>query len=174
MKEARNLGPSTATAGDDLSRSGRAWWRLPLLLAVVLVAIIAARMSQVQERSPASFDGAGDAAAPQPADATGKSVSLVIQFGDGRERIFDAVAWRPDMTVDDLMTAARELPGGITYRVGGERDMKMLVGIDEIVNEWGGGRNWTYQVNDVPADRSLAVYELQPGDRVLWTYGRRQ
>src|SRR3972149_122766 len=108
MNEARNNEQPTATTGKNPWRSGGAWWRLPLLLAVVLVAIVAARMSQVHERSPA-FQGA---AAPQPADATGEFVSLVVRFDVGKERTFDAIAWRPGMTVDDLMTAASRLPDG--------------------------------------------------------------
>ncbi len=168
MNEARNVEQSTAATDEAPSRSGGAWWRLPLLLAVVLAAIIAARLLQRQEQSPASLD----AAATKPVDATGKTVSLLIQFGDGRERMFDAVDWHSGMTVDDLMSATSRLPGGIAYRAEGDRDMKLLVSIGDSVNERDGGRNWTYQVNDVPADRSLAVYELQPGDRVLWTFGR--
>ena len=101
-------------------------------------------------------------------------MSLVVRFDVGKERTFDAIAWRPEMTVDDLMTAASRLSDGITYTVGGDHQMMLLASIDGVRNEWGGGRNWTYQVNDVPADRSLAVYELQPGDRVLWTLGRSE
>jgi hypothetical protein len=53
--------------------------------------------------------------------------------------------------------------------------MMLLVRIDDTTNDRTGGRNfWTYSVNDVPADRSLAVYELRPGDRVLWKYGPRE
>jgi hypothetical protein len=168
MNEARNVEQSTAATSEAPSRSGGARWRLPLLLAVVLAAIIAARLSQIQARGSKPRD----ATAPASTDATGKTVSLVIQFGDGRERVFDSVAWHSGMTVDDLMSTTRELPGGITYRAEGDRDMKLLVSIGDAVNERGGGRNWTYRVNDVPADCSLAVYELQPGDRVLWTFGR--
>jgi hypothetical protein len=43
-----------------------------------------------------------------------------------------------------------------------------------VKNEGAGGRNWTYRVNDKHADRSFAVYELQPGDHVLWTFATPQ
>lgn len=170
MNETEHADPSAVATGNETSRPGGAWWRLPLLLAVVLVAIVAARSSQTRERESASQV----VAAPPSADATGKTVSLVIQFDAGRKREFDAIAWHPGMTVDDLMTAASRLPHGITYSVGGDHEMMMLGVIDGVVNEWGSGRNWTYKVNDVPADRSLAVYELQPGDRVLWTFGLQE
>ena len=170
MNETENVDPSAVVAGNESSRAGGTWWRLPLLLAVVLVAIVAARSSQTRERGSASRE----VAAPSPADATGKTVSLVIQFDAGRERTFDAIAWHPGMTVDDLMTAASRLPHGFTYSVSGDHEMMLLGIIDGVANEWGSGRSWTYKVNDVPADRSLAVYELQPGDRVLWTFGLQE
>ncbi len=103
---------------------------MPLLLAVVLAAIVAARSSQTHERNPAS----PDARAPLAAEATGKFVSLVIQFDAGRQRKFDAIDWHAGMTVYDLMTAASRLPNGITYSVGGDHEMMLLVSIDGVVN----------------------------------------
>ena len=46
--------------------------------------------------------------------------------------------------------------------------------LNESHNQWEHGSNWTYKVNDVTADRSMAIYDLQPGDRVLWTFGKPQ
>jgi hypothetical protein len=169
MNESKIVDQPVAIAGEIASRSG-AWWRLPFLLAAVLVAIVAARSLQPHERSPASEN----AATPQPAESTGRTVALIIRFDAGRERKFDAIAWHPGMTVDELLTAASRLPSGITYTVSGDHEMTLLGSIDGVVNEWGGGKNWTYQVNEVPADRSFAVYEIQPGDRVLWTLGRQE
>jgi hypothetical protein len=78
------------------------------------------------------------------------------------------------MTVDDMMTAASRLPNGIRYRVGGDGEMMLLENIDGIENEWGGSRFWLYRVNEALADRSMGIYELQPGDRVLWTFGEKE
>ncbi len=47
-----------------------------------------------------------------------------------------------------------------------------LTAIDGVENEGADGQNWTYTVNGQIADRSFAVYELKPGDQVLWTFGR--
>jgi hypothetical protein len=146
-----------------------AWWRLPLLLAVVLAAILIARAAREEVRTVAPRP------LPVPPTAqTGKSVALVINYGDGRERKFDAVAWHEGMTVDDLLNAASQLPDPISYGVLGNGELTLLTNIDQTHNKWEHGGNWTYKVNDVPADRSLEIYELQPGDRVLWTFGRQQ
>ena len=149
---------------------GIAGWRLPLLLLVVLAAVVAARSSRYRERGPNSADPSSPPAAAQ----SGKTVSLSIRFDDGKEQVFDAVAWRPGMTVDDLLTAVSRLPDGINYVVYGDHEMTLLSRINDSRNEGAGGRNWRYLVNDVLADRSLAVYELQPGDRVLWEYGPQE
>jgi len=163
-KDAEQTG---VAAGADSAPPARAWWRLPLLLAVVLAAIVTVRSTRVREQIADTHE------APSPsADATGKTVSLIIQFGDNRERRFDPIPWHPGMNVDDLMTVASRLPNGITYGAYGDHEQMMLNQIDETYNERGRGRNWTFQVNGTRADRSLAVYELQPGDRVLWTYGQ--
>lgn len=159
----------SATDSPAGTRSSGAWWRLPLLLAIVLAAIVLARGARVNERTPPPRK-----LPPAPAAATGKSVSLVIDYGNGRERRFDDIAWHEGMTVDDALNAASHLPDPISYGVLGNGELTMLTWIDETYNEWGNGSNWTYQVNDVAGDRSLAIYELQPGDRVLWTFGRPQ
>lgn len=170
MDEPQNVDQSATTTGKNPSRSHGVWWRLPLLLAVVLVAVVAARSVQQRGRGPALEN----ATAHPPAEPTGKFVSLVVRFDAGRERSFDAIAWHPGMTVDDLMTAASRLADGITYQVVGNGETTMLVGIEGTIQHRGGGSYWTYQVNEVLADRSLAVYELQPGDRVLWTFGQSE
>ena len=87
MNGSKNGDESSAIAGKQPARSGGAWWRLPLLLAVVLVAIVAARSARVDERGSASRDSA---ATPAP-EASGKFVSLAIDYGEGRERKFDAI-----------------------------------------------------------------------------------
>jgi Domain of unknown function (DUF4430) len=166
MNEAKNSRHPVAPDAD--APASASWWRLPLLLAVVLAAIVAARTTRIHEREVGS-----SAVLPQ-AEATGKTVSLEIRFGDGRERRFDTIPWFPGMTVDQLMLAASRLPDGVRYGAAGDHERMMLTNIDDSYNEWGGGRNWTYQVNGVPADRSIGIYELQPDDRVLWTFGKQQ
>jgi hypothetical protein len=170
MNGSKNADQSGTNESEPPARAGTAWWRLPLLLAVVLVAIVAARSARVAERGPTTHVRS----APPAAIPSGKFVSLVINYGGGRERKFDAIPWHEGMNVDDVMIAASELPNGITYDITGDHEMTMVTRIDDTYNMWGRLSNWTYKVNDVPADRSMKVFELQPGDRVLWTFGPRQ
>jgi len=171
MNEEKRDDQRTTLAADSLPSASGAWWRLPLLLVVVLIAIIAARTSHTRTRGPSS---PAKLQPPPVGDAAGKTVSLTIHFGDGKERKFDNVAWRPGMTVDDLLAAASRMTDGIYYTVVGDHEQMLLTSINSDANERAAGRHWTYSVNDVPADRSLGIYELQPGDRVLWTFGKQQ
>ena len=63
------------------------------------------------------------------------------------------------MTVADLLSSAPEVP--ITQK--GSDQAAFLTAINGVANEGAGGKNWTYEVNGEVADRSFAVYELQPG-----------
>jgi len=164
----------TSHSSDDtlpaaLGKSRGVDWRLPLLLLLLLAAIFVGRASRDHTRVVEA-----DPSAAPPVAVDGKAVALAIDFGDGRKREFTEIAWQPGMTVDDLLIAASRLPDGIRYAVNGQREMMWLDSIDGVANELGGGRTWLYHVNDKFADRSLGIYELKPGDRVLWTFGEKE
>jgi hypothetical protein len=145
-----------------------AWWRLPLLLVFVLVAIILTYRFGIFDLAPTS----NDSARHQPADGpTAEHVSLSIDFGNGQRMDFDAIDWHVGLMVADLLNAASS-DLAITQRGSGQA--ALLTAIGDVSNEGAGGSNWTYEVNGQSADRSFAVYELRPGDRVLWTFGPRR
>src|SRR5438105_2597337 len=75
------------------------WWRLPLLLALVLAAIVWSRIRN-QSESPQSGKHDPDVAAGATSGAT---VSLAIDFGDGRRKNFGTIAWHDGMTVADAI-----------------------------------------------------------------------
>jgi hypothetical protein len=80
-----------------------AWWRLPLLLVFVLVAIILTYRFGIFDLAPTS----NDSARHQPADGpTAEHVSLSIDFGNGQRMDFDAIDWHGGLMVADLLNAA--------------------------------------------------------------------
>jgi hypothetical protein len=150
------------------------WWRLPLLLALVLGAMVLARGVSGPEVVPAPQtpptapnQRSGDRADSQPIV---KTVALVIDFGDGRTRRYDEMAWHDGMTVGALLAAVRELPGGPTFAQQGSGASALLTAIDGVANEGRAGRNWAFFVNDGLADRGFGAYVLRPGDHVLWSF----
>lgn len=143
------------------------WWRLPLLLALVLAVAWILRGRGIRETTP------GTPARPAiQADPSSKIVSMTIDYGEGRRTRFEPVAWHKGMTIYELMRATPSDDLGLKVRGTGES--AFLTNLDGIENEGAGGRNWTYSVDGKAGDRSFAVYELEPGDQVLWTFGKQQ
>ncbi|MCA9124009.1 MAG: DUF4430 domain-containing protein [Planctomycetaceae bacterium] len=101
--------------------------------------------------------------------AEAEVVRLVIDYHDGVEKHFNAIAWKSGMTVMDAMQAAKKHPRGISFEHKGKGATVLLTKIDDVENE-GRGRNWLYRVNGDPGDRSIGIYELKPGDAVLWRF----
>jgi hypothetical protein len=143
------------------------WWRLPLLLGLVLAAIVWSRTHALREAP-------GDKGVEMPAIIAASDprpkVALSLDFGGGRRIAFSAIAWRDGMTVADLISAWPNI--AINQKGAGES--AFVTSIDDVENQGVDGKNWTYRVNDQMADRSFAVYKLKPGDHVLWTFGPRQ
>jgi hypothetical protein len=142
------------------------WWRLPLLLAIVLAAIVLMlrRAPEPAARPPQNLPE-NVAADPKP-----QTVRLTINLGDDREPVSVESRWHERMTVADLLNS--EPRTSITSTGSGAS--AFLTSLGGVRNEGADGKNWTYRVNDKHADRSFAVYELQPNDHVLWTFAAPQ
>jgi hypothetical protein len=148
---------------------------LPLLLTLVLAAILITRSRGVrQTTTTSSIEPVKIAANTAPDAESGQKVPLTVDFGEGNARTIEALAWREGMTVGDLLAAASQLPGGIQVASQGTGDSTFLTAIDGVANEGASGRNWTYSVNGQRGDRSYAVFDLRPGDHVLWTFAGRK
>lgn len=150
-----------------------AWWRLPLLLAIVLLAVWFFRDRGMRETTITKVaEPAMPATVARPPEAAGRTVALTIDYGDGRRISLEPVAWRQGMTVYDL---TREAPrSDLRLKVLGSGESAFLASLDGIENEGADGRNWTYAVDGKMADRGFAVYELEPGNQVLWTFGKQR
>lgn len=115
------------------------------------------------------------AAAPFAAETSEStsSVQVVIDYGDGCEKHFKAIAWKEGMTVFDAMQAADQHPRGIDLAYRGKGATALLERIDDLENE-GAGRNWIFRVNGKLADRGMGVYELKSRDAILWKFEKYQ
>lgn len=147
------------------------WWRLPLLLAIVLLAVVLLRSASIRESTTDTGPDSTTMAGAED-DAAAEAVSLTIDFGDGRVESYEPVAWREGMTVREL---TRETPrGDRRLEVRGTGETAFLASLDGLANEGSGGRNWLYSVNGESGDRSFAIRELKPGDHVLWAFKDQQ
>jgi hypothetical protein len=122
-------------------------------IAIVVLAALAA----------GSSPGSGDETAV---------VTLVVDFGDGFQKVFNRISWEEDLTVLAAMETVRDRPHGITFEYRGSGERAFLQSIDRQENEGTGKskRNWLLHVNGELADRGFGVYALQPGDTATWMF----
>jgi hypothetical protein len=99
-----------------------------------------------------------------------KTVQLTIDYGDGVQKTFSALKWTEKQTVLGLLQLAEKHPRGIKFKQRGSGATALVTAIDDVANK-AGGDCWLYEVNGKLADRSCGVYELQPGDQILWKFG---
>jgi hypothetical protein len=137
------------------------WWRLPLMLVFVLMGVYLARVYGLRDDAPKQANDESTATAE-----AANQVTLVIDFGDGRLQQHDNIRWHKGMTIQDIFRSQPNMK--LIQRGAGQS--AFLTAIDGVANEGADGRNWTYAVNGKLGDRSFAIYELQPGDRVLWSF----
>ena len=97
-------------------------------------------------------------------------VKLVIDYGDGVEKHFTQLSHKEGLTVLGATQLAGKHTRGVQAKVRGSGSIAFLTQIDDVSNEGGGGRNWVFRVNGKLGDRSCGIYELKPGDTVLWRF----
>src|SRR5215208_4653150 len=90
------------------------WWRLPLLLGLVLTAIVWSRVHRLRDESP---EKSIDRPAPLASGVPQQKVELTVDFG-GRQKDFAAIPWHPGITVADAMKASSGL--AVTQRGSGQ------------------------------------------------------
>ena len=99
-----------------------------------------------------------------------KIVHVIIDYGDGVQKHFTRLAWKPGMTVLEALKAAAKHPRGIQIKYRGRGATAFVTQIDDLENQ-GRGRNWLYRVNKKLADRGCGAFPLKSGDTVLWRFG---
>lgn len=132
----------------------------PRYSTIVFLAIVALAASAVAEP-------------PKEPEGAKETVKLVIDYGDGVQKVFPSVPWTKETTVFAALEAAARHPRGIKFVHQGKGETVLVTAIDDLKNE-GRGRNWLYEVNGKLGDRSCAVMPLKAGDSVLWRFGKYQ
>lgn len=107
--------------------------------------------------------------------ADGKSLKLVIDYGDGVEKHYPRLAWKEGLNVLDAMKSTAGHPRGIKYttRMAKGGEAAFVESIDGVKNQGGGkeAKNWTYKVNGKRSPVGAGVQKLQPDDVVVWKFG---
>ena len=106
------------------------------------------------------------------AESAGKTVSLVVDYGDGSEVHFKSLPWRSGMTVLDALESVKSHPHGVEFRARGRGTTALVTKIGDQANEGGAGssRNWIFRVNGNKGEVGAGAYELKPAEAVLWKF----
>jgi hypothetical protein len=99
-------------------------------------------------------------------------VKLVVDYGDGAAKHFDAIPFRPKMSGLDVLKAASEHPHGIKFESRGSGSTLLIDKVDDVKNEGGGmsARNWQYRVNGKLGEVSIGALEVHASDTILWKF----
>lgn len=98
------------------------------------------------------------------------TVSVGVDYGDGSEKRFSAIAWQEGTTVLEALQSAAKHPRGPTFKHRGSGATAFVSQIDDVANAGGGGKNWRFHVNGKLADQGCGVFPLKAGDAVLWKF----
>lgn len=79
------------------------------------------------------------------------------------------VAWQKGMTV---FAATSAMEPAVEIRSSGGGEQLFVHAIGGKANLGAQGDNWIYRVNGALGDTSCDAYLLEPGDNVLWTFGK--
>ena len=158
----------SSTDGTQTASPNYGAWIFPVLLAILLLGLILAgrwapdhTLRQQAGPIPAWMP------TPQP---VGETVRLSIDFGNGAQKEFAALPWTADMTVADLLLAAREFRPSLQFAQIGTGESGFLSSLDGLANEGAGGRNWLYRVDNQHAHVSFCLEKIEPGMHILWKF----
>jgi hypothetical protein len=158
----------------SMSAKNSSGWALPLLLLASLALVTAALMAWRQMSDRQSFDGPRASSLPggaSSAPAAGvQNFSLIIDYGNGKRREFDALPWSEGLTVGAALRAAKELRPGIDFTQQGEGAMALLTSLDGVANDSAVGRFWIYEVDGQAGKVSFEKQSVAAGQHVRWIY----
>ena len=99
-----------------------------------------------------------------------RPVRLTIDYADGAQKRYTAIPYRPPLTVLDALNWAAQHPHGIEIDVRGEGETALVTRIDDLKNQGSSQRNWIFRVNGKLANRGCGVFQVRPGDAILWRF----
>jgi len=158
-----------ANSTSNVRRLASGRWTFPALLAVVVLVIGLVAFLNREVHSPSIAETAVVSWTPS-ARPEGEVVRLEIDFGNGAKKTYDALPWREEMTVADVMVAAQRFRPTITFTQVGVGERCFLTSLEGVENEGGDGRNWLYEVNGQPGDVSFCVKTVDSDELVRWRF----
>ncbi|MBX3385373.1 MAG: DUF4430 domain-containing protein [Phycisphaeraceae bacterium] len=111
-----------------------------------------------------------------PAEEAKRTVTVVVDYGDGVRKVFYSLAWKDEMTVLDALKLADDHPRGIDVDFTGTGSSAFIRRIDDLANgtelpEGKGKGYWMFRVDGEMSKRSAGVVAVAAGGEVVWFFG---
>lgn len=106
----------------------------------------------------------------QPA-ATSLEIPVVVDFRNGQPALEGTVQLPADATAFAALQAFAA-QSGFEVQSRGTGETIFVIAIRDVANQGAKGDNWTYRVNGQLGDRSAGIYQLKPGDKLAWIFGK--
>ena len=99
------------------------------------------------------------------------TVDLTVEFADGRPAIEVAVPCSDDSTAFSTLERAHRI-GDLKLSASGSGERAFVHSIDGVAGDSQQDTYWFFFVNDKLGERGSGVTQVDPGDRVRWSYTR--
>ncbi len=119
---------------------------------------------------PENFDYAKEREMLPDQPAKAQTVSVMLDFGDGTVKSFDAVPFTDGQSLFDVMKQLSERGDGFVFKYQPPGQYGIL--IDQIGDKAGGadGKYWLWWENDRMGQVASDAYKLKQGDIVEWKF----
>lgn len=139
-------------------------WAFPLLLAAVLLGVV---LWNAVRGGLESGSGGGE---PEPAAGAAVFGEVLVELSIEDQPAIEQTVPPVGGNVLSVLWAAGAESDAFQPTVSGSGSSAFVESVGGIANEGFGGRNWTFEVNGRPGDRSAAITPVKDGDRVLWKF----
>ena len=99
------------------------------------------------------------------------TIDLTVEFADGRAPIEVAIPCSDDSTVFSTLERAHRA-GDLELEASGTGERAFVQSIDGVAGDSQQETYWIFFVNDELGERGSGVADVDPGDRVRWSYMR--
>lgn len=152
-----------------VTETQRSFWGI---WTVLLISLWISGCGGDGDEGPLEVGGRENQAA-RPAGGTGDAdqlnVTISVLGQEAAEVVDVPVVWREGMTVWDVL---QQVEPQLEVDSTGQGETLFVQSIGGRQNLGAAGDNWVYRVNGKLGDRSCAVYPVEAGDQVIWSFGK--
>ncbi len=118
-----------------------------------------------------AFVGCDSSPLPSESKTVAGTVDLKVNFNSDKKPISVAIPCSSESTVFSILERAKNL-GDVKFEATGSGETTFVSSIGGVANAGASGDNWVYRVNGKLGDKSCGAFEVKPGDKIEWRFGK--